>query len=285
MKKILFTVAILSSFVMCKKTESSTDFIENKTERVDSSLANAVLSEEKIQDSAQIKIKDFEEQPDHMHTADTIEMTLEELENADLKLITKENVPVEKRIVKTETLPNKTKRKNGSRQKTASKREENPAAMQLAGEVEISVKNLAESLKDLEYTMYSSGATLKTKSTLSGESRQKYAYYKMTVPTKNYELLSQNIAALGTVEREDRKISDGKVLNNSLSSLEVTMLENRDKTASDAHTASFGKRSFAALYSGWDWLSAVFIFFLPLWPLFLLAGGVYILVRKKQNKA
>jgi hypothetical protein len=51
----------------------------------------------------------------------------------------------------------------------------------------------------------------------------------------------------------------------------------------NAHKApeTFGEKSLAAVSSGWSVITSIFLFILPLWPLFLIAGIGYYFYKKR----
>ncbi|KQR93372.1 hypothetical protein ASG01_09280 [Chryseobacterium sp. Leaf180] len=291
MKKFIVMAAVMSSFIMCKKGEVTGESFENTSPTSDTlSVQNApssVTKENSAVDSAFIKVKNFEKEvPDIV--SKKIDSVAEKLGNISLKSEEKktDSLKNEKQNITINVVPPKiikeTKiiypKKTSSPEKTI-----RIGDMKKKGELQIGVSDIETAKKLVKEELYQHDALLKSQSTSSQNGNQKYAYLNVKVPLKKYEHLMESIGSLGEIEREDSQITEGNYRPETLCDLEITLYENEDKAAGASEPLTFGGKSAAAISSGWHVITSIFLFFLPLWPLFLLIGGVYYFVKKRKK--
>lgn len=289
MKKMMFTAAILSSFVMCKKNEVSGANSESH-QNADTVAVQKVPAEEEIMkgkaDSSLIKIKNYEEKTSDV-VAEKIDSVAEKLGNVSLKSAeTKtDSLAKEKQNITINVAPPKIikETKIVYPKKTSAVKSTSGSEMKKKGELEIGVSDLETAKKLLNEELYQHDALIKSQSTSSQNGNQKYAYLNVKVPLKKFDHLMENLGNLGELQRENSHIFEGNYRAETLCDLEITLYENTDNAVAAAQPTTFGGKSAAAISSGWNVLTSIFLFFLPLWPLFLVFFAVWYFLKKKKK--
>jgi hypothetical protein len=91
------------------------------------------------------------------------------------------------------------------------------------------------------------------------------------------EALNSNIE---DIETKDIQVTGRNYADNTICSIDVNIT---DKTEAEKEPKTFGGKSLAAIESGWDVITSIFLFLLPLWPVFLIGGIGYYFYKKKKT--
>lgn len=311
MKKFILLVAVSGTFVMCKKGETTNSKFEEAAHSADSAIS---VASDKINeasntasaalDSANVKIKDFEHAKNDVQ--DKIESTSKMVDSlsdkiSSAKLETKidkkdsvrkkdekivVNVPAPK-VIKETKIIYKDKPKNENFELNLPKNK-----MVKSGFISINVDN-AETVKEIvreevkknkgfiasEEMSYVEEA-YRNNSYESDNERKSYTL-KVKIPIQNFEdLMSDLNYNLGEVESKNVEVLGDRYVDNAICSVSITLT---DKSAIEKEPKTFGEKSFAAIGSGWDVITSIFLFILPLWPLLLIGGIGYYFFKKKRN--
>ncbi|UKB85338.1 DUF4349 domain-containing protein [Chryseobacterium sp. MEBOG06] len=303
MKKFILLVALSSTFIMCKKGETK---IHEAIQTADSTAAtatqaidNAGKTAEQVMDSATIKIKDFDNAKNDIqqkieNTSKIVDSLSDKI--ASVKLETKiekkdsaskkaekivVNVPAPK-IIKETKIIYKDRPRNDSYELNMPKDK-----MVKSGYLTIKADN-TETVKEIirEEAIKNNGY-IKSENLSYIESdnhrsdNQKIYSLDIKVPIQYFDglmdALNNNI---GDIETKDIQVSGHHYTDNTICSININIA---DKTDSDKEPKTFGGKSLAAIGSGWDVITSIFIFIIPLWPLVLIGGIIYYFY-KKRNK-
>ncbi|WP_300689187.1 DUF4349 domain-containing protein [Chryseobacterium sp.] len=303
MKKFILLVALSSTFIMCKKGETK---IHEAIQTADSTAAtatqaidNAGKTVEQVMDSATIKIKDFDNAKNDIqqkieNTSKIVDSLSDKI--ASVKLETKiekkdsaskkaekivVNVPAPK-IIKETKIIYKDRPKNDSYELNMPKDK-----MVKSGYLTIKADN-TETVKEIirEEAIKNNGY-IKSENLSYIESdnhrsdNQKIYILDIKVPIQYFDglmdALNNNI---GDIETKDIQVSGHHYTDNTICSININIA---DKTDAEKEPKTFGGKSLAAIGSGWDVITSIFIFILPLWPLVLIGGIIYYFY-KKRNK-
>lgn len=301
MKKFILLVAVSGTFIMCKKGEAATSKLENAISSADSTIADA--SEKIITindqanaalDSANVKIKEFEDTKNAVK--DKIENTSKIVDSlsqkiSSVKLESKEekkdsakkenkivvNVPAPKIIKETKIVYKNSPKK------------ENPEFIQQnrfikKGTLDLSV-NDAETAKEIvkdEVAKYN--GYIRSESISLQNDDKKTAYLKVKVPIQKFDYLMSDLNYnLGTVENMNIETSGRDVVENTMCEIDITLYGQQENIVDDKKPETLGEQSFAAISSGWNVITSIFLFILPLWPLFIIAGIGYYFYKKRKT--
>lgn len=303
MKKYLLLVAVSSTFIMCKKGESSTSQIESTVASADSTLTNATEKinsvsndAEAVFDSASIKIKDFEKTKSEV--TEKIESTSKSIDSisdkiANMKLESKidkkdssqtknekivVNVPAPK-IIKETKIIYKDKPKTNSEVLTISKNR-----MQKSGVLELTVNNAETAKEIVKEQVKKYDGFIRSENISLNNNDKKIAYLKVKVPIQKFDYLMDDLSYnIGEVENKGIDVSGQDFVNNTLCDVEITLYGNDENLTIKEKPEGFGAKSLAAVSSGWNVITSIFLFILPLWPLFLIAGIAYYFYKKKDK--
>lgn len=302
MKKFILIVAASGTFVMCKKGEATQTQPENSISNIDSIAVNVdkninMINDEAkaVFDSAGIKIKDFEKTKNE--AAQTIESTSKSIDSlsekiAGMKLESKPekkdsagksrekiviNVPAPKVIKETKIVYKdkpKTKKEEISKDKILK-----------TGVLELSV-NDAETAKEIvkEEVKKYDGLVRSENISLNNNDR-KIAYLKVKVPIQKFDYLMDELSYnIGKVENKGIEVSGQDFVTNTMCDLEITLYGTAENILVKDEPQTFGAKSLAAVSSGWNVITSIFLFILPLWPLFVIAAIGYYFYKKKRVK-
>jgi hypothetical protein len=113
-----------------------------------------------------------------------------------------------------------------------------------------------------------------------GENQKVYSL-DIKVPIQHFDGLMDAINSnVGDIDTKDIQVSGRNYADNTICTINVSI---SDKAQTEKEPKTFGGKSLAAIESGWEVITSIFLFILPLWPLFLIAGiGYYF--YKKRNK-
>ncbi|MCY0968013.1 DUF4349 domain-containing protein [Chryseobacterium wangxinyae] len=304
MKKFILLVIMSSTFIMCKKSEAATSQIKNAVSSADSTVANvsetinsANEDATAIFDSASINIKDFENTKSEADQK--IESTSKSIDSlsdkiANMKLESKinshkdsldkknerivVNVPAPK-IIKETKIIYKDKTKSSSENLQISKNK-----MQKTGVLEINVNNAETAKEIVKEQVKKYDGFISSENVSLNNNDTKTAYLRVKVPIQKFDYLMDDLSYnIGEIENKSIDASGQDFINNILCDVEITLYSTDSDVALSEQPKSFDDRSFAAVSSGWDVITSIFLFFLPLWPIFLIAGAAYYFYKKKKN--
>lgn len=303
MKKYILLVAISSSFIMCKKGEVSSSAVQDIVSSADSAVANSSstindMSNEAnaVLDSANIKIKDF--QKTGIAVKEQIDETGKHLDSLSQALgHTKLNSKIEnkdsldkkeKQVVVNVATPRVIKEtKVIYKDREPIKQKETIAAtniMRKSGVVELNVED-AEMAKEIVLDQVKKyDGFIKSENTSTNSNDKQISYLKVKVPIQKFDYLMEDLSnTIGVVENKGIDIFGENYDKNTLCDIEVT-LSSVGSAAAIPQDKDFGSQSFAAISSGWKVITSIFLFLLPMWPLYLIAGIGYYFYKKKNVK-
>ncbi|KAB1228547.1 DUF4349 domain-containing protein [Chryseobacterium viscerum] len=307
MKKFILLVAVSSTFIMCKKPEAAQGKISEALNTVDSTatvateaIDNVNKTAGKVLDSANIKIKDFEntksdiqqkiENTSKMVDSLSEKMATTKLESKIEKKDSAEKKPekiaaksVAPKVIKETKIIYKDKPKNDSYELNMPKDK-----MVKSGYLVIRADN-AETVKEIireeanKNNGYIKSENLSYIESASphGENQKIYSI-DIKVPIQHFDGLMEAISSnVNDIDTKDIQVSGRTYADNTICNINVNIA---DKTETEKEPTTFGGKSLAAIESGWDVITSIFLFILPLWPLLLIAGiGYYFFKKKKKN--
>lgn len=306
MKKFILLVAVSGSFIMCKKGEAAASQMENTLKSADSTVsatsekisrvsdrANAAL------DSANVRIKEFEDTKNGVK--DRIESTSKMVDSlsekiSSVKLETKAekkdsakkdekivvNVPAPKVIRETKIVYKDKPRKENYELNVVKNK------LVKTGILELTVDDAETAKETVKEEVAKYDGMIRSENISLNNGDKKIAYLKIRIPIQKFDYLMDDLSQnLGKVENKSVEISGQDFMQNTMCEVDVTLYGNEGSYAeNNEKPETFGERSFAAVSSGWNVITSVFLFILPLWPLFLIAGiGYYFYKKKNKNTA
>lgn len=288
---------------MCKKGEATASDLENTLQSADSTVsatseklndigdkANAAL------DSANVKIKDFENAKNEVkdkieNTSKMVDSLSEKISNVALESKTekKDSVKKDQKIVVNVPAP-KVIRETKVVYKEKLKKEKDELIVPKnrlvkTGTLEINV-NDAETAKEIvkeEVAKYNGFIRSENISVSSDD--KTIAYLKVKVPLQKFDYLMSDLNYnLGEVKDKSINVTGQEVVENTMCELEITLYGKEGSYNENKNPETFGEKSFAAVSSGWNVITSIFLFILPLWPLFLLGAiGYYFYKKRGKN--
>lgn len=302
MKKFILLVALSSTFIMCKKGESTVSKLENAANSADSTISAA---SEKINevgntantalDSAQVRIKDFENAKEKVkdqfeNTSKMVDSLSDKISSvqSELKKERKDSAKKEEKIVVNVPAPKvikETKIVYKDKPKTENYELNVPKnKMVKTGVLELTVDDAEAARETVKEAVKKYDGFIKSENTSLNNNEKKIAYLKVRVPIQKFEYLMEDLSYnIGTVENKGIEVSGQDFVQNTMCEVDITLYGKEGSYAENKEPKTFGEKTFAAVSSGWDVIMSVFLFILPLWPLFLIAAiGYYF--YKKRNK-
>lgn len=308
MKKFILLVAVSGTFIMCKKGEAAQDKINEAIHTADSAATvatetvdNVSKTADKVLDSASIKIKDFENTKNDIQqkientskmvdslsekiAATKLESKVEKTDSAEKKsekIAVKAPAP---KVIKETKIIYKERPKNDSYELNMAKDK-----MVKSGYLAIKAEN-AETVKEIiRDEAYKNNAYIKNENLSYVESaspdgeNQKVYSLDIKVPMQYFDGLMNAISSnIGDIDTKDIQVSGSQYADNTICTINVS-ISNQPKVEKEPET--FGGKSLAAIESGWNVITSIFLFILPLWPLFLIAGIGYYFYKKKNKNA
>jgi len=300
MKKLIVLVAVSSTFIMCKKGEAAQSQVEEAIHSADSTVANAAEkvnsvnnTAEAVFDSANIKIKEFEDNKSSVR--EKIESASKSVDSLSSKIASTRleskseqdsakkasekivvNVPAPK-IIKQTKIVYKDNPKNQI-SKTRGVKEK----MLKTGILELNVNDAETAKQIVQEEIEKYDGYIQSENIFLNNNDHKTAYLKVKVPIQKFEYLMDDLSYnIGVVENRSIEISGVNFVENTMCDLEITLSGKTGQIIND-QPKTFGDQSFAAISSGWNVIASIFLFILPLWPLFLIAGIVYYFYKKKK---
>jgi len=304
MKKYILLVVIANTLIMCKKGESAASQMENSVNSADSVITNVTdkvnsvnQSAEAVFDSASIKIKDFEKTKSQAD--EKLESTSRSIDSlsqkiANMKLESKPepkkdstdkkserivvNVPAPKIIRQTKIIYKDNPKKNAEILNVSKNK------MLKSGILEINVNNAETAKEIVKEQVKKYDGFIRSENISLNNNEKKIAYLKVKVPIQKFDYLMDDLSYnIGEIENKGVEVSGQDFVNNTLCDVEITLYGTDEKYVAKNAPEGFGEKSLAAVSSGWDVITSIFLFILPLWPLFIIAGTAYYFY-KKNNK-
>lgn len=303
MKKFILLAAVSGSLIMCKKGEAAASQMEDTLKSADSTVsatsekishvgdqANAAL------DSANVRIKTFEDAKNDVK--DGIENTSKMVDSlsekiSSVKLETKAekkdsskkdekivvNVPAPKVIRETRIVYKDQPRKENYGL-TAVK-----SKLVKTGILELTVEDAETAKETVKEEVAKYDGMIRSENISLNNDDKKIAYLKIKIPIQKFDYLMEDLSRnLGKVENKSVEISGQDFMQNTMCEVDITLYGQEGTYAeNNEEPKTFGERSFAAVSSGWDVIASVFLFILPLWPLFLIAGIGYYFYKKRNR--
>lgn len=297
MKKFIVLAAVSTMFVMCKKGEATQPQLENAINSADSTVANVGEKinsihddAEAVFDSASIKIKDFEKtKSEAVQKMETTSKRIDSLSEkiGSMKLESKSekkdslhkivvNVPAPKVIKETKIVyKDKPKKAEAVSQDK----------MQKTGVLELSVNDAETAKETVKELVKKYDGSVKSENISLNNNDTKIAYLKVKVPIQKFDYLMDDLSFnIGNVENKGIDVSGQDLVSNTLCDIEITLYGTSETAIVKSKPETFGGRSLDAISSGWNVITSIFLFILPLWPLFVIAGIGYYFYKKKNNK-
>ncbi|MDM1553240.1 DUF4349 domain-containing protein [Chryseobacterium indologenes] len=306
MKKFILLIAISGSFIACKKGGASQSKLEEAINSIDSTASvasdaidNASKTANQALDSASIRIKDIEgAKNDIQEKIESTSRMVDSLSDkiASTKLESKvekkdsaakkpeklaTNIPAPK-VIKETKIIYKEKPKNDSYELNIPKdKMVKTGYLVVRADHAETVKEIIkeEAIKNNGYIKSENQSYIE--STNQHDENQKTYTLDIKVPIQHFdglmEALNSNIA---DIETRDIQVTGRNYADNTICSIDVNIT---DKTALEKEPKTFGGKSLAAIESGWDVITSIFLFILPLWPVFLIGGIGYYFYKKKKN--
>lgn len=296
MKKFIVLAAVSTMFVMCKKGEATQPQLENAINSADSTVANVGEKinsihddAEAVFDSASIKIKDFEKTKSEAvqkieATSKRIDSLSEKIGSMKLESKTEKkdslqkivvNVPAPK-VIKETKIVYKDKLKQAE---TVSQNK-----MQKTGVLELSVNDAETAKETVKELVKKYDGFVKSENTSLNNNNTKIAYLKVKVPIQKFDYLMDDLSFnVGNVENKGIDVNGQDFVNNTLCDMEITLYGTSEAALVNSKPETFGGKSLDAISSGWNVITSIFLFILPLWPLFVIAGIGYYFYKKKSN--
>ncbi|WP_081871829.1 DUF4349 domain-containing protein [Chryseobacterium sp. FH1] len=298
MKKLIFTVFVLSTLTMCKKSDleqanntiaSADSLVDNVSESVEKfdSTANTIV------DSVNLKAKDLIKKKEEIEKAfensknkiDSIGENVEKFKKEIDEKKINSNIDSIKNSIKKE-IPKpvtKTVNKIVYRDKPIQNSEPKPASILKKGYVEINVDDIATGKYLVQEQIRKYDGNIKTENLISNDEFQTY-YITAKVPLQKFDYLVEELADLGSVKNKNVEIVGNDYNQNKMCDIEITLYGNKLHPTENENDKSFGSKSLDAISSGWNVIGSILLFLLPFWPVFLIAGIGYYFYKKKNNK-
>ncbi len=300
MKKFILLAAVSGTFIMCKKGETAASSLESTIHSADSAFSAASEKLDDVNskanttlDSANVKIKDFENAKNEVkdkieNTSKMVDSLSEKISNVALESKTekKDSLRKDRKIVVNVPAP-KVIRETKVIYKDQPEKE-NPELNILknklvkTGTLELNV-NDAETAKEMvkeEVARYD--GFIRSENISVGNDDRQMAYLKIKVPLQKFDYLMSDLSNdLGDIENKSIEVTGQEIMENTLCEIDITLYGKEGNFAEQKEPESFGDKSFAAVSSGWNVITSIFLFLLPLWPLFLLGGIGYYFYKKR----
>ncbi|MBP2615977.1 DUF4349 domain-containing protein [Chryseobacterium jejuense] len=307
MKKFILLITISGAFIACsQKGEVSKSKIEETVNSIDSAatvaseaIDNASKTANQALDSASIRIKDIEGAKNDIQ--EKIESTSKMVDSLSDKIA---STKLESKVEKKDSLVKKSEKvatnvsapKVIKETKIIYKEKPNNDNYELnvpkdkmvkTGYLVVKADNV-ETVKEIirEETIKNNGY-IKSENQSYIESanqrgeNQKIYNLNIKVPIQHFDGLMEALNSnIGDIETRDIQVTGRNYADNTICSIDVNIT---DKTEAEKEPKTFGGKSLAAIESGWDVITSVFLFLLPLWPVFLI-GGIGYYFYKKRNK-
>lgn len=307
MKKYILLVTISGAFIACsQKGEVSQSKIEEVIHSADSAatvaseaIDQAGKTADQALDSASIRIKDIEGAKNDIQ--DKIERTSKMVDSLSDKIAstkleskiekkdsatkkperTATHVPAPKVIKETKVIY-KEKPQNDSYELSMSKdKMVKTGYLVVRADHAETVKKIIreEAIKNNGYVKSENQSYIEAAN--PRDENQKIYSLNIKVPIQHFDGLMEALNSnIGDIETRDIQVTGRNYADNTICSIDVNIT---DKTEAEKEPKTFGGKSLAAIESGWDVITSIFLFLLPLWPVFLIGGIGYYFYKKKKS--
>lgn len=307
MKKYILLVAISGAFIACsQKGGVSQSQIEEAVNTIDSTatvasdaIDNASKVANEALDSASIRIKDIEGTKNDIQ--DKIESTSRMVDSLSDKIAsTKLESKIEKKdsatkkpertathvpapkVIKETKIIYKEKPQNDSYELSMPKdKMVKTGYLVVRADHAETVKEIIreEAIKNNGYVKSENQSYIEAAN--PRDENQKIYSLNIKVPIQHFDGLMEALNSnIGDIETRDIQVTGRNYADNTICSIDVNIT---DKTEAEKEPKTFGGKSLAAIESGWDVITSIFLFLLPLWPVFLIGGIGYYFYKKKKN--
>jgi len=299
MKKLILTVLVSGSFIMCKKGEASSPLVENVLSTADSTVTDvhekinsAHDAAKAVFDSADIKIKDFEKAKSEAEekieaTAKTIDSIAEKISGLKLESKLSKNDSVSKKMMVNDPAPKVIKEtKIIYKDKPIFRKPVVRNKMMKNGVLDLIVDNTETAKEIVKEEIRKYDGIVNSENISLNNSNTKTAYLRMKVPIQKFDDLMDELSYnIGEVTNKGISVTGTELVNNTMCDVEITICEASQKSIAKDEPETFSGKSLAAVSSGWNVILSVFLFILPFWPIFIIAGiGFYIYKKKNMNE-
>ncbi|WP_076446204.1 DUF4349 domain-containing protein [Chryseobacterium sp. RU37D] len=302
MKKFILLIAISSTFIMCKKGETAANQLENAINTADStvSAASAKITEvhdkaNAALDSANVKIKEFEDTKNEVKdkiesTSKIVDSLSEKISSVKLETKTekKDSAKKKEKIVVNISTP-KVIRETKVVYKEQPKKENCELNIQKnkllkAGILELTVEDTETAKEIVKQEVSKYDGFIRSENISLNNNDNKITYLKVKVPIQKFDYLMEDLSYnLGKVENKSIELSGQDFVQNTMCEVDITLYGKDENLTKTDNFKTFGEKSFAAISSGWNVITSIFLFILPLWPLFLVIGIGYYFYRKRNK--
>ncbi|WP_299179519.1 DUF4349 domain-containing protein [uncultured Chryseobacterium sp.] len=304
MKKFILLIAVSGAFIACKKGEVSQSKIEEALQSADSVATTAsetintvTRSANEAFDSANVRIKEFENTKENFTekieaTSKSIDSLSDKIASIKLESKTEKRDSTEKKQEKTTThipapkviretkIIYKEKPKSTDYELNVPKNN-----MVKTGTLELNVEDTETAKEIVKEEVQKYDGHIRSEHISLNNNDKKIAYLKVKVPIQKFEYLMDDLSYnIGKVESKSIEASGEKFAENTMCNLDITLYGTTEPYIKNEEPKTFGEKSFAAVSSGWNVITSIFLFLLPLWPLFLIiAIGYYFYKKKNRN--
>ncbi|QDP85143.1 DUF4349 domain-containing protein [Chryseobacterium sp. SNU WT5] len=306
MKKIILTFVTVFSLIACEKptSDATSESSESAIINADSaSTSNAVkfdsvqkpleygheTTSSSIKDTAVVKIEDLKEQKQLLteKVAKEIDSATRSTIISEIKITQQKIDSVKGKIVsvsKKQTITPRVARETKVIYRDVPKPKVITRVQKITkkGELEIQVDDieLAQTITKEQIRKYD--GTIKSEEISSYQNRQ-FDYLKINVPLNKSEYLIKDLETnVGKIVSRNIEIIGEEYGKNAVCYLEITLTSHSQEAVVPVTSKSFGGRTVGAVGSGWNVIQEIFLFILPLWPLFLIGGGIYYFMKRKR---
>ncbi|WP_370897951.1 DUF4349 domain-containing protein [Chryseobacterium gossypii] len=300
MKKFILLIAVSGSFIMCKKGEVSQSGLANSA---DSAVSDVVENMNDIRntastvlDSAHVRIKDFDSTTTGIRKK--LEATSKSIDSLSDKIAvtklesktgkkdsahenrkTAVNIPATRVIKETKVIY---KEKSGNESDEPAPKDK----MIKTGTLELTVNDAETAKETVKEEVLKYDGFIRSENISLNNNDRKIAYLKIKVPIQKFEYLMDEISYnIGKVENKGIEVSGQSLVQNTMCEVDITLYETDEAYAKSDEPKTFSDKSWAAISSGWNVITSIFLFLLPFWPLFLLAGAGYYFYKRKARSA
>ncbi len=291
MKKIILTLMVTLSIVSCKKYETS----EAKSETTETDSAASVNTDSTIafaKKEVTSKILDLEEEKKMLDEkfkteldSSTKESIVNEIKNTERKIDSVRKTVVS--VVNNIQIPQKTVKETKivfKESPKAKKIQEPVKIVTKTGNIDILVDDMETGKEIAKDQIRKYDGIIKSEQISQGN-EWKTNYLKISVPYQKSDYLLEDLERnVGKIEQKNIQILGEQYSENAICDLEITLLQkNNDIAALSAVPQTFGGRMTNAFGSGWNVIQEIFLFLLPFWPVFLIGGGIFYYLKKKNK--
>ncbi|WP_307446350.1 MULTISPECIES: DUF4349 domain-containing protein [Chryseobacterium] len=302
MKKFLLSAAVACTCIMCKKAEGTSQW-ENTAATADSTVSdishtiqNIHDEDRTVADSAGIRIKELDDTGHEIRkkietqskSIDSLTESIAsvKLESAPGKKDSAENNKEEKIVVNVQApkviRETKVIYKNQPKKQPIEKAAVADRLVK-TGTLELTVSDPESAKETVIQQVEKYDGFLKSENISLNNNEKKIAYLRIKIPIQKFDYLMDDLSYnIGKVETQSIEVSGKDFIRNTLCEVDIT-LYGSENPGESTHPETLGGRSLAAISSGWEAVASVFLFILPLWPLFLIAGAGYYFYKKKRR--